>query len=88
MWDVISAFWLQHAPVLSVLLPVFTAVGLLLIGDSASSGGTPRPSSMTSSRSANGSKASPMRTPCSARVRRVTQLAPASIALRTKFHTA
>ena len=40
MWDVISAFWLQHAPVLSVLLPVFTAVGLLLIGDSASSGGT------------------------------------------------
>ena len=33
MWDVISAFWLQHAPVLSVLLPVFTAVVLLLIGD-------------------------------------------------------
>jgi multicomponent K+:H+ antiporter subunit D len=27
MWDVISAFWLQHAPVLPVLLPVFTAVG-------------------------------------------------------------
>ncbi|PZO17569.1 MAG: monovalent cation/H+ antiporter subunit D [Burkholderiales bacterium] len=33
MWDVISAFWLQHAPVLSVLLPAFTAVLLLLIGD-------------------------------------------------------
>ncbi|MDZ4281652.1 MAG: monovalent cation/H+ antiporter subunit D, partial [Hydrogenophaga sp.] len=33
MWDVISAFWLQHAPVLSVLLPTFTAVVLLLIGD-------------------------------------------------------
>ena len=33
MWDVFSAFWLQHAPVLSVLLPVFTAVVLLLIGD-------------------------------------------------------
>ncbi len=35
MWDVISAFWLQHAPVLSVLLPTFTAVLLLLIGDTA-----------------------------------------------------
>ncbi|MDM7943926.1 MAG: monovalent cation/H+ antiporter subunit D [Hydrogenophaga sp.] len=33
MWDAISAFWLQHAPVLSVLLPTFTAVALLLIGD-------------------------------------------------------
>ncbi len=33
MWDVITDFWLQHAPVLSVLLPVFTAVLLLLIGD-------------------------------------------------------
>lgn len=33
MWDVISAFWLQHAPVLSVVLPTFTAVLLLLIGD-------------------------------------------------------
>ena len=33
MWDVITAFWLQHAPVLSVLLPTFTAVLLLLIGD-------------------------------------------------------
>ena len=32
--------------------------------------------------------ASPMRTPCSARVRRVTFAAPASIALRTRFHTA
>ena len=33
MWDVISAFWLQHAPVLSVLLPaavyVFAVVFLL-----------------------------------------------------------
>jgi multicomponent K+:H+ antiporter subunit D len=38
MWDAIIAFWLQHAPVLSVLLPVFTAVALLLIGDSAGSG--------------------------------------------------
>ena len=34
MWDVIGAFWLQHAPVLSVVLPTFTAVLLLLIGDS------------------------------------------------------
>lgn len=33
MWDVMTAFWLQHAPVLSVLLPIFTAVLLLLIGD-------------------------------------------------------
>lgn len=33
MWDEISAFWLQHAPVLSVLLPAFTAVLLLLMGD-------------------------------------------------------
>ncbi|MBU4505429.1 MAG: monovalent cation/H+ antiporter subunit D, partial [Gammaproteobacteria bacterium] len=29
----IFAFWLQHAPVLSVLLPSFTAMGLLLLGD-------------------------------------------------------
>ena len=29
----IFAFWLQHAPVLSVLLPSFTAMGLLLVGD-------------------------------------------------------
>ena len=33
MTDVIMAFWLQHAPVLSVILPTFTAVLLLLIGD-------------------------------------------------------
>lgn len=33
MWDLITAFWLQHAPVLSVLLPTFTAVTLLFIGD-------------------------------------------------------
>jgi multicomponent K+:H+ antiporter subunit D len=29
----IFAFWLQHAPVLSVLLPAFTAMALLLLGD-------------------------------------------------------
>jgi multicomponent K+:H+ antiporter subunit D len=33
MTDAILAFWLQHAPVLSVLLPSFTAMGLLLLGD-------------------------------------------------------
>jgi multicomponent K+:H+ antiporter subunit D len=33
MWDLISVLWLQHAPVLSVLLPTFTAVILLLMGD-------------------------------------------------------
>jgi multicomponent K+:H+ antiporter subunit D len=33
MLDSLLAFWLQHAPVLSVLLPVFTAVVLLLLGD-------------------------------------------------------
>jgi multicomponent K+:H+ antiporter subunit D len=33
MLDSLFAFWLQHAPVLSVLLPVFTAVALLLLGD-------------------------------------------------------
>jgi len=33
------AFWWQHAPVLSVLLPSFTAVGLLLLGDSSGSAG-------------------------------------------------
>jgi multicomponent K+:H+ antiporter subunit D len=33
MPDVILSFWLQHAPVLSVLLPSFTAMGLLLLGD-------------------------------------------------------
>jgi len=33
MPDAIVAFWLLHAPVLSVLLPLFTAVVLLLIGD-------------------------------------------------------
>ncbi len=36
MFDVISAFWLQHAPVLSVLLPAFSASALLLMGDSSS----------------------------------------------------
>ena len=35
----ITAFWLQHAPVLSVLLPLFTAVALLLIGDSGGMAG-------------------------------------------------
>jgi multicomponent K+:H+ antiporter subunit D len=35
MIDAVSAFWLQHAPVLSVLLPAFTACGLLLLGDSS-----------------------------------------------------
>ena len=40
MFDAISAFWLQHAPVLSVLLPVFTAVALLLLGDPAGTGGS------------------------------------------------
>ena len=33
MLDSLLDFWLQHAPVLSVLLPVFTAVVLLLLGD-------------------------------------------------------
>jgi multicomponent K+:H+ antiporter subunit D len=33
MFDALLSFWLQHAPVLSVLLPVFTAVALLLLGD-------------------------------------------------------
>jgi multicomponent K+:H+ antiporter subunit D len=32
--DALYAFWLQHAPVLSVLLPSFTAMALLLMGDS------------------------------------------------------
>ena len=36
MFDAISAFWLQHAPVLSVLLPAFSACVLLLLGDSSS----------------------------------------------------
>jgi hypothetical protein len=31
--EAILDFWAQHAPVLSVLLPVFTAVLLLLLGD-------------------------------------------------------
>jgi multicomponent K+:H+ antiporter subunit D len=31
--DAIFAFWWQHGPVLSVLLPSFTAMGLLLLGD-------------------------------------------------------
>ncbi len=33
MSDAILAFWWQHAPVLSVLLPSFTAMALLLLGD-------------------------------------------------------
>ena len=33
MVDAILGFWWQHAPVLSVLLPSFTAVASLLIGD-------------------------------------------------------
>ncbi len=33
MFNAMVSFWLQHAPVLSVLLPVFTAVVLLLLGD-------------------------------------------------------
>ncbi|QCB45885.1 monovalent cation/H+ antiporter subunit D [Hydrogenophaga sp. PAMC20947] len=33
MVDAILGFWLQHAPVLSVLLPSFTAMALLLLGD-------------------------------------------------------
>jgi len=35
----IFSFWLQHAPVLSVLLPIFTAVALLLIGDAGGMAG-------------------------------------------------
>ena len=35
MVDAINALWLQHAPVLSVLLPAFTAVVMLLLGDSS-----------------------------------------------------
>ncbi len=33
MIDALLRFWGQHAPVLSVLLPSFTAMGLLLLGD-------------------------------------------------------
>jgi multicomponent K+:H+ antiporter subunit D len=33
MLQAILDFWAQHAPVLSVLLPVFTAMLLLLLGD-------------------------------------------------------
>ena len=39
MTDAILSFWLQHAPVLSVLLPSFTAMGLLLLGDAGSLSG-------------------------------------------------
>jgi len=35
MTDAILAFWLQHAPVLSVMLPTFTAIALLLLGEPA-----------------------------------------------------
>ena len=34
MLDSLASFWLLHAPVLSVLLPTFTAILLLLLGDS------------------------------------------------------
>lgn len=37
MMDAVHAFWLQHAPVLSVLLPSFSAMALLLLGDSSGS---------------------------------------------------
>lgn len=33
MRELLLTFWAQHAPLLSVLLPVLTAVGLLLLGD-------------------------------------------------------
>ena len=33
MLDLIQTVWLQHAPVLTVLLPSFTAMALLLLGD-------------------------------------------------------
>ena len=33
MSDAILNFWLQHAPVLSVLLPSFTGMALLLLAD-------------------------------------------------------
>lgn len=33
MSDAILGFWLQHAPVLSVMLPAFTGMALLLLGD-------------------------------------------------------
>ncbi|WP_372658448.1 monovalent cation/H+ antiporter subunit D [Hydrogenophaga sp.] len=39
MWDLVLAFWLQHAPVLSVVLPSFTAMAMLLLGDMAGMGG-------------------------------------------------
>ena len=37
--EALYGFWLQHAPVLSVLLPSFTAVVLLLLGESSGSAG-------------------------------------------------
>jgi multicomponent K+:H+ antiporter subunit D len=39
MTDAVMAFWLQHAPVLSVVLPMLTAVVLLLIGDAGGMAG-------------------------------------------------
>ena len=39
MADSILAFWMLHAPVLSVLLPAFTAMGLLLLGDGGAASG-------------------------------------------------
>ena len=37
------SFWLQHAPVLSVVLPMLTAVVLLLIGDPGGMAGRHQP---------------------------------------------
>lgn len=39
MMEALDGFWLQHAPVLSVLLPSFTAVALLLLGESSGTAG-------------------------------------------------
>jgi multicomponent K+:H+ antiporter subunit D len=39
MTGAVMAFWLQHAPVLSVVLPMLTAVVLLLIGDAGGMAG-------------------------------------------------
>jgi multicomponent K+:H+ antiporter subunit D len=39
MIDAVMTFWLQHAPVLSVVLPMFTAALLLLIGDAGGMAG-------------------------------------------------
>jgi multicomponent K+:H+ antiporter subunit D len=39
MMDGLISFWLQHAPVLSVVLPLLTAVVLLLVGDAGGMAG-------------------------------------------------